>query len=213
MKLTHHGHACVTIHSDAGDSILIDPGSLAADLTGLARPGAILITHKHEDHLDPAQLVRVAPDGDIAVFAPADAQEEVRGAGVTDVRVLAEGAVEGVPGFTITAFAQPHEVIHPVLPLPENIALTIEGRIHHPGDSLRAPEGGVDVLLLPIGAPWLKLSEVIDFARAVAPRVVIPIHQGGLAEAHRRLHIGLLTKLASEGTTVVVPEIGVPVDL
>lgn len=209
MKLTHHGHACVTIENESGGSrLMIDPGSLASDLTGVARPDTVLVTHRHEDHLDFAQLAKVAPDAATRVFVPADALDDVRAAGTADVRLLAPGEVDGVRGFAVTAYEQPHEVIYETLPLPQNIALMIEGRIFHPGDSLQRPEGRVDVLLLPLGAPWLKLSEVIDFARDVAPRIVVPIHQGGLAEAHRRLHGGLLAKLLPEGTELVIPAVG-----
>ena len=44
-------------------------------------------------------------------------------------------------------------------------------RVYHPGDSLTLPPADVDLLLLPVSAPWLKVSECIDFARDVgAPR-------------------------------------------
>ena len=75
------------------------------------------------------------------------------------------------------------------------------------------PGREVDVLLVPIGAPWLKVSEAIDYVRQVAPRVAIPIHQGGLAPAHQQLHTHLLRTFSHEGTEVVVLEHGKGVDL
>lgn len=37
------------------------------------------------------------------------------------------------------------------------------------------------MLLIPTGAPWLKIADAIDYLRAVAPPVAIPIHQAVLA--------------------------------
>ena len=37
------------------------------------------------------------------------------------------------------------------------------------------------MLGLPTGAPWLKLSEAVDFLRAVAPRTAVPIHEAVLS--------------------------------
>jgi L-ascorbate metabolism protein UlaG (beta-lactamase superfamily) len=64
------------------------------------------------------------------------------------------------------------------------------------------PEQRVDVLGLPCGAPWLKTGEAIDFQRAVAPRVTVPIHEQTLSELGRQLTVGWLTRLAPEGTGV-----------
>lgn len=51
----------------------------------------------------------------------------------------------------------------------------------HPGDSFKVLTGLVDVLMLPAGGPFMKLSDSIDYMSALRPRLVIPIHQAGLA--------------------------------
>jgi L-ascorbate metabolism protein UlaG (beta-lactamase superfamily) len=48
----------------------------------------------------------------------------------------------------------------------------------HPGDALFIPPEPVDVLALPAAAPWLKISEAVEYLRAVKPSRAIPIHQG-----------------------------------
>jgi hypothetical protein len=40
------------------------------------------------------------------------------------------------------------------------------------------PQDRVPVLLLPVSAPWLKTSEMIDYAREVAPQRAYAIHDG-----------------------------------
>jgi hypothetical protein len=44
------------------------------------------------------------------------------------------------------------------------------------------PEQPVDTLLLPVYAPWCKISKVIDFVRAVKPRLAVPIHDALLSD-------------------------------
>jgi L-ascorbate metabolism protein UlaG (beta-lactamase superfamily) len=58
----------------------------------------------------------------------------------------------------------------------------IDGLVFHPGDAFTLPERPVDVLLLPVSAPWSKIAEVIDFARAVKPRLAVPIHDAILSD-------------------------------
>jgi hypothetical protein len=49
--------------------------------------------------------------------------------------------------------------------------------VFHPGDALTVPEDRVPVLLLPLVGPWLKTSEMIDYARTVAPQRAYAIHE------------------------------------
>jgi hypothetical protein len=44
----------------------------------------------------------------------------------------------------------------------------------------------------------------VDYIRAVAPEIAVPIHQAGLATAHQQLHYQVLRGLAPSGTTVHV---------
>lgn len=207
MKFIHHGHACVELENDRGQRLLIDPGSLAESLDGLAQPDAVLITHGHEDHLQVEQLRSAVSDPDTPIHAPAETRQTLDEAGFENFNELTTREV-AIGDFGISVFESPHEVIHPGLPLPANFGLHIDSKIFHPGDSLTVPPHEVDVLLFPLGAPWLKLTEVISYVTAVAPRIAIPIHQGGLAEAHRVLHTNLVRKFSPERTTVLTPAPG-----
>jgi L-ascorbate metabolism protein UlaG (beta-lactamase superfamily) len=60
----------------------------------------------------------------------------------------------------------------------------------------------VDVLGLPTGAPWLKLSEAIDFLRVVKPRLAVPIHEAVLAMP--QMHYARFAELGPAGTEVRV---------
>ena len=62
--------------------------------------------------------------------------------------------------------------------------LTFHG---HACVSIALPDGGLDVLLVPVSGPWVKLAEAIDFARAVPAAVVVPIHDAPLSEVGHTL--------------------------
>jgi L-ascorbate metabolism protein UlaG (beta-lactamase superfamily) len=98
-----------------------------------------------------------------------------------------------------------HEHVDHVDPIGESVL--------HPGDCWTEVARPVDTLLLPIGGPWMKLAEAVEYVRRVRPRVAIPIHQQGLVPEHQHLHIGVLTRLAPEGTDVMALELGQPASI
>jgi hypothetical protein len=66
----------------------------------------------------------------------------------------------------------------------------------------------VDLLLLPTAAPWLKVSEAVDYLRAVAPALAVPIHQAILAKPEK--YYGLFRELAPTGTDIQIALHGEP---
>lgn len=218
MRLTHYGHACVVIEDPAGSTgrILIDPGSLADDISGVGSIDAVLITHEHPDHIEVDKLAKLrAANPDLALYGNPGAPSVLSGEEREGVTVLcSDGSADAtVAGWDVTTHTTTHATIYPALPDITNNAYLIGGRVWHPGDAFDVPAAPVDVLLLPIGAPWMKLAEAVDYLRAVAPKVAIPIHQGGLQPAHRELHCGLLAKFAPEGTELLTVKSGERVDV
>ena len=60
----------------------------------------------------------------------------------------------------------------------------------HPGDALFTPGEPVDVLATPAAAPWMKISEAVDYLRAVAPTRAVPIHQAIIEPNARGIYYG-----------------------
>ncbi len=47
----------------------------------------------------------------------------------------------------------------------------------------------IDILAVPINAPWTAVRDSIDFVRRIAPRSIVPIHDGLLSPAGRGLYL------------------------
>ena len=197
MRITKFGHACVRIES--GDAALVlDPG-MFTDPEAVDGATAVLITHEHADHWDAEVLG--ATDAPIWTHqAVADAIAEKDPALRERITLIAPGD-HFDPGLPVTAVNEWHAVIHPDIPRVHNTGYVVEAdgrRIYHPGDALETPDGAVDILLAPSSAPWLKVSEAIDFVRAVdAPRNVA-IHDRIYTEAAHSMLAGHMGRLLAE---------------
>jgi L-ascorbate metabolism protein UlaG (beta-lactamase superfamily) len=174
VQLTKLGHACVRLGKD-GANLVIDPGVWSGPdaLTGAS---AILITHEHADHLD-AAAVRAALAGDPGLQVWTNASVAAQLADAADrVHVVSHGDTFTAAGFDVGVYGQEHAVIHPDIPVIPNTGFVVDGEVFHPGDALTVPQDRIATLLLPYNAPWLKVSEMIDYVRAVAPRRAYAIH-------------------------------------
>jgi L-ascorbate metabolism protein UlaG (beta-lactamase superfamily) len=204
MRLTKYEHACVLVEDD-GARILIDPGIYSSGFEALTGLDAVLITHQHADHVDADRLgPLLAGNPHARVYADDATTSILRDKGL-EATVASEGEQISV-GVDITVYGVNHAVIHPDIPIIPNVGYLINGRFLHPGDAFTVPDVPVDVLGLPTGAPWLKLSEAVEYLRAVAPRVAVPIHEAGLARP--AMHYQMFDQLALSGTSVQVVDPG-----
>lgn len=176
MRLTKYAHSCVRVEHDGG-VLVIDPGGFS-EPAALDGADAVLITHEHPDHVDVAALTRQHDRRPFALYGPASLAATLDG--LADVLSPVEAGGEfTAAGVAVRAYGGRHAVIHPDIPVVDNLAYLIDDRVYHPGDSLVVPEDvQVDTLFLPIHAPWTKFSESLDFLRAVAPRRAYALHDG-----------------------------------
>ncbi|MGX2993735.1 MBL fold metallo-hydrolase [Streptomyces sp. JNUCC 64] len=187
MQLTKHTHSCVRLEKD-GQSLVIDPGGFteADAATGAT---AILVTHEHPDHFDEERL-RAALDADPAttVWTLRSVAERLSPAYPGRIRVVGHGDAFTAAGFDVRVHGEWHAVIHPDIPRVGNVGFLVDGALFHPGDALTVPDEPVDTLLLPVHAPWNKISEVIDYVREVAPRRAYDVHDALLTDLARPIY-------------------------
>ncbi len=182
MRIYKHGHACVRLES-RGAVVVLDPGTFT-EQAAVEGATAVLITHEHIDHWSPAMLA--ATDAPVyTIAAVADRIREAAPELAERVTVVTPGEVFDV-GLPVTAVGEKHAVIHPELPRVGNSGYLVEvegTRVFHPGDALTLPEVVPDLLLLPVSAPWLKVSECIDYAREIGAPRSLAIHDAVYSEA------------------------------
>jgi hypothetical protein len=58
------------------------------------------------------------------------------------------------------------------------------------------PDVPVEVLGLPLNAPWLSVAEAIDYLLKVRPKVAIPVHDALLNETGLGLYRGVINRFA-----------------
>ena len=193
MQLTFHGHACVSLTlPDGGSTLVIDPGTFSDTAAALTGAVAVLITHDHFDHVDVsavAEFLTSNPGVSVWSSGPAAAALRDGGAPSNQVQEVAAGQVLDIAGAHVTVGGGDHAVIHPEVPRAVNVTYLVEvdgQSLYHPGDSYdapaRLPDDGLDVLLVPVSGPWMRLAEAIDFARSVPAGAVVPIHDALLSE-------------------------------
>lgn len=207
MHLTHFGHSCLL--AEFGQTkILFDPGTFAHGFEGITGLSAILVTHQHPDHIDVSRLPALLEGNPNAVLYADSQTTEQLGEPCRAVHVGDELSVEQL---SIRAVGGRHAVIHPEIPVIENISFLVgdgehRARLMHPGDALFVPEEPVDVLATPAAAPWMKISEAVDYLRAVAPERAVPIHQGVVAPEARGIYYGRLTEMTTTDFRVLPEE-------
>ena len=185
MRLTKFEHAAFLLETDDA-KLVVDPGSFTAPIADVEHVVAVLITHLHPDHWTGEHLDRIlAASPEAVVYGPAGVAAAAEG---YDVTVVAPGDRVEVGPFVLRFFGGTHAVIHPSIPVIDNVGVLINDRVYYPGDSFAVPEGvEVDVLAAPAGAPWMKISEGMDFVTAVAPKRAFGTHEMVLSGAGQNM--------------------------
>ncbi|MBY8865573.1 MULTISPECIES: MBL fold metallo-hydrolase [Streptomyces] len=188
MKLTKKSHSCVVLDKD-GRRLVIDPGGFSEE-DAAAGADVLLITHEHPDHFDEGR-VRAALEArpDAEVWTLKSVADQLAPAFPGRVHTVGHGDAFTAAGFDVQVHGELHAVIHPDIPRITNVGYLIDGgEVFHPGDALTVPDRPVDTLMLPVMAPWNKISEVIDYVREVKPRRAYDIHDALLTDLARPIY-------------------------
>ena len=196
MKLTKYGHSCLLVEVGP-DRILVDPGTFSQEWESLTGLTAVLVTHQHPDHLDPAALpalLEANPKARLVVEPSIRTASDSGDLDLPGASALAPDDQTAIGDVLVTAVGGAHAVIHPDIPRIGNVGFVLrsegEPTLFHPGDSYAVAPGGVDVVAVPLYGPWGALRETVDFARAVAAPEGFGIHDGLLNERGLGLVMG-----------------------
>lgn len=209
MQLTHFGHSCL-LASISDTTVLFDPGNFSHGFEGITGLSAILITHQHPDHADTARLpALIDANPQAALYADPQTAAQLG----EPWKAVHPGDEFRIGSLNVRGTGGKHAVIHPEIPVIDNISYLLgddehPARLMHPGDALFVPGEPVDVLATPAAAPWMKISEAVDFLRAVAPARAVPIHQGIIEPNARGIYYGRLSEMTKTDFQVLTEEDG-----
>jgi L-ascorbate metabolism protein UlaG (beta-lactamase superfamily) len=175
-KIHWLGHDSIRL--DGNTVVCIDPYQITA-----SRPAdLILITHEHFDHCSPEDVAKVAKP-DSTIVTDAASARKLKG----DVRVVAPGDRLTAKGVEIEVHAayNTNKDFHPKKAGMLSFIVTLDGvRYYHSGDTDYIPEMKnlqVDIAFLPVSGTYVMTAEeAVEAARAVRPKVAIPIHYGAI---------------------------------
>jgi len=201
MRITHLGHACLLVEA-GGQRILLDPGAFSPGFTDVTGLDVILVTHQHADHVDlqrlPA-LLEINPQARLYAEPQAAALMQEAGIGAEHMvagKALTFGRVQ------VTSVGDKHALINEALPRVGNLGVVLrtegEPSLFHPGDAYDGEPGQIDILALPLNAPWTPSRDTISFARRISPRVCVPIHDALLSAIGRQLYLSQVRSFGPE---------------
>lgn len=198
MQLTKYEHASFVMEKD-GKAIIVDPGKFTTDLTVPENVAAVIITHDHGDHFDEDMIAEIVSKNPGVIII--GTQEVTSQLGQYETRTVHGGDSFAYEGFDLDFYGDEHATIHPGIPTGQNVGVLIEDRVYYPGDSLTVPEKSVDILALPVAAPWLKTEEAIEFMKTIGARFTFPTHDALLSPTGKNVADNMASTFAETAGT------------
>lgn len=193
-------HSCILLEKN-GKKLLFDPGAFSfiegkVKVEDIGSVDAILITHSHLDHFDPAILKELLKLGNPKIYTISEIAELLTKEGIESV-IVEPGTCLDIVGFDVQIISAKHEPLP--IPCPFNVGYLIDGKILNPGDSYH-PEGidSCETLLLPIAGPWATLVDALGLVDKAKPKKVIPIHDAIIKDFMLERMYGMLKKVLNE---------------
>jgi len=192
MRITHLGHACLLVEV-GGQRILVDPGTFSPGFTDLTGLDVILVTHQHPDHVDLERFPALLENNPNArLYAEPQAAAVLQETGIAAEHTVA-GTVLTFGPVRVTPVGDKHALINEALPQVGNLGVCLrapgEPTLFHPGDAYDGEPGEIDILALPLNAPWTASRDTIAFAQRLSPRLCVPVHDALLSAMGRGLYL------------------------
>jgi len=189
----------------SGAVIQVDPYSKAGDYGALPKADMVLITHEHQDHLDPEALVQTLKPGAHVIANTAAAARTPQAALLKNGETLTLPgiAILAVPAYNMTHKRPDGEFYHPK-GVGNGYVLTFgDKRVYVAGDTEDIPEmaalAGVDVAFIPVNLPYTMTPEMAAHAaQLLKAKILYPYHTGDTDMAK----LNALLKKEAPGTDI-----------
>lgn len=179
MRITKLGHCCLIIE-EAGLRIMTDPGAWTTRQAEEKNIDYIFVTHEHQDHIHIDSLRTVLLNNPKArIFTNKGVGKLLEKEGI-QFELLEHGGVKECGSVQVEGFGEKHATIYEEFGQVENTGYFFQNRFFYPGDAFYNPGKPVEILALPVCGPWMKISEAINYAKAVNPKHAFPVHDGML---------------------------------
>ena len=191
-KLTWIGHSAYLLEDDAGNVVAIDPfitGNPVATIdVKTVKPGTILLTHAHNDHV--GDTIDLAEGNDARVICIVELGDWLEMRGVRDVVgsnhggtvAFSGGTVKFTPAWHSSSYTDGEKQV--ATGVPAGLIVRFGGRVFYFagdtglfGDMRLIGEEGIDVAILPIGDHFtMGPADAARAAEFVGAKTIIPCH-------------------------------------
>lgn len=175
MKIKKLGHCCFVAEPKEGVRIMTDPGAYSILQIAEKDIDVILITHEHSDHLHIDSLKDVLKNNPKAIVITNTSVGNILDKNGIMYTKVEEGERYEIEGVKISGFGNVHAEIYEDFGRVQNTGYMIDN-LCYAGDSFNYPDADVDILALPVAGPWMKISDAIDYAKNIRPRICFPVH-------------------------------------
>ena len=184
LAITSFGHGSVGFTYN-NQVIYVDPYGRVADYAALPKADLILVTHEHQDHLDP-KAIAAARMKDTAIVISASCAPQLAGGIVMrngDARTVQGIPIEAVPAYNILHQRDNGLPFHPK-GVGNGYVLTFgDARVYLAGDTENVPEmknlRDITCAFLPMNLPYTMTPEMAAAAaKTIRPALLYPYHYG-----------------------------------
>ncbi len=169
---------------------MTDPGAPSYSGTPTAEKdiSAVLITHEHQDHVHIETLKGILKHNPTAQVITNTSVGTVLAEAEIPFTLVEEGQSIDIAGVVVSGFGNTHAEIYHQFGQVQNTGYMID-TLCYPGDAFHYPDREVDILALPVSAPWLKIKDAIEYAKHIRPRIVFPVHDGFIKEFFTPIYV------------------------
>ncbi len=208
MKIKKIGHCCLVIEIN-GKRIMTDPGAFTTGQGEEKNIDVIVFTHEHSDHFHLESLKKVLTNNPNAIIITNTAVGKLLNEAKISYEILEDKNSKDIGGVFFEAHGDKHAFIRSGVEPVQNTGYFIGKDLFYPGDALTNPNKTVNVLALPVNAPWLTIEDLLQYTKEINPKVAFPVHDGMLND----LGLGYIKKVVPEilksfGVNFIIPELG-----